>query len=135
MALTPDQLAEKLSLLKRRDPGLQLFGAATHHYSLKACLPRAELEAFEGSIGISMYPVDGCNTDTLLRCADEDMYRVKLSHRQRRMILTRSVSGLFPYVVATGLAAVSPYVTLAIMAALALFYALPIASGVGVSET
>jgi diguanylate cyclase (GGDEF)-like protein len=35
----------------------------------------------EGSIGISMYPVDGCNTDTLLRCADEDMYRVKLSHR------------------------------------------------------
>ena len=35
----------------------------------------------EGSIGISMYPVDGTNTDTLLRCADEDMYRVKLSHR------------------------------------------------------
>jgi hypothetical protein len=28
-----------------------------------------------------MYPVDGSNTDTLLRCADEDMYRVKLSHR------------------------------------------------------
>jgi hypothetical protein len=54
VALTPDQLTEKLSLLKRRDPGLQLFGAATHHYSLKACLPRAELEAFEGSIGITL---------------------------------------------------------------------------------
>jgi diguanylate cyclase (GGDEF)-like protein len=38
----------------------------------------------KGSIGISMYPVDGSNTDTLLRCADEDMYRVKLSHRGER---------------------------------------------------
>jgi diguanylate cyclase len=37
-----------------------------------------------GSIGISMYPVDGSDTDTLLRCADEDMYRVKLSHRGDR---------------------------------------------------
>jgi hypothetical protein len=54
VALTPDQLAEKLSVLKRRDPGLTLFGAATHRYSLKACLPREELHAFEGSVGTTL---------------------------------------------------------------------------------
>jgi uncharacterized membrane protein len=70
------------------------------------------------------------NTQILLR--RPHLLRVQLSSAQRRMILTRSLSGLLPYVVATGLSAVSPYVTLAIMAALALFYALPIASGVGV---
>ena len=46
-----------------------------------------------GSIGISMYPVDGSNTDTLLRCADEDMYRVKLSHRGERPKSDGRVSG------------------------------------------
>jgi hypothetical protein len=39
------------------------------------------------------------------------------------------VSGLGPYLVATILAVVSPYVTLAMCGALAVFYALPIASG------
>ncbi|MGH8862366.1 MAG: TMEM175 family protein [Jatrophihabitantaceae bacterium] len=48
---------------------------------------------------------------------------------QRRRILLRSISGLIPYAVATALAVVSAYVTLAICAALALFYALPLASG------
>jgi hypothetical protein len=38
--------------------------------------------------------------------------------------------GLGPYLIATGLAAVSPYVTVAICGAIAAFYALPIASGV-----
>jgi uncharacterized membrane protein len=47
----------------------------------------------------------------------------------RRRILTRSISGLGPYLLATVLAVVSPYVTLAICGALAVFYALPIASG------
>ena len=54
MALTPDQLAEKLYLLKRRDPGLQLFGAATHRYSLNAYLPREELQTFEETVGITL---------------------------------------------------------------------------------
>src|ERR1035438_353442 len=54
VALTPDQLAEKLSLLKVRDPGLQLFGAATHRYSLKACLPREELQEFEETVGVTL---------------------------------------------------------------------------------
>jgi diguanylate cyclase (GGDEF)-like protein len=33
-----------------------------------------------GSVGISIYPEDGVNTDALLKVADEDMYRVKLRH-------------------------------------------------------
>jgi uncharacterized membrane protein len=48
---------------------------------------------------------------------------------ERRRILTRSVSGVGPYVIATALAAVSPYPTLAICAALAIYYALPVAAG------
>jgi hypothetical protein len=54
VALTPNQLAEKLSLLKLRDPGLHLFGPATHRYSLKACLPREELKKFEETVGVTL---------------------------------------------------------------------------------
>ena len=53
----------------------------------------------------------------------------ELSALRRRQILTRSISGVGPYVVASALAVVSPYPTLAICAALATYYALPIASG------
>jgi uncharacterized membrane protein len=53
----------------------------------------------------------------------------ELSEQRRRTILTRSVAGLIPYLVATAFAAVSSYVTLALCAAVAVFYALPIASG------
>jgi uncharacterized membrane protein len=55
----------------------------------------------------------------------------ELPEARRRQILTRSVSGLIPYVIATALAAVSPYPTLAICAALAIYYALPLASSFG----
>ena len=48
---------------------------------------------------------------------------------RRRAILTRGVAGLVPYLIATILAIVSAYVTLAICGAVALFYALPMASG------
>ena len=51
-----------------------------------------------------------------------------LSEPRRRRILARSVRGLVPYVVATALAVVSPYPTLIICAALAVYYALPLAS-------
>jgi uncharacterized membrane protein len=54
-----------------------------------------------------------------------------LSEERRRQILARSVSGLAPYAIATALAAVSAYVTISICAAVAVFYALPIASGSG----
>jgi uncharacterized membrane protein len=51
--------------------------------------------------------------------------------RWRRTTFRRSSLGLLPYLIATALAAASPYVTLAICGALAVFYALPFASGTG----
>ncbi len=48
---------------------------------------------------------------------------------ERRRVLSRSVTGLIPYALATSLAPVSAYATLAICAALAGFYATPAASG------
>lgn len=55
-----------------------------------------------------------------------------LTLEQRRRILARARLGLVPYVIATALAAVSPYATLAICLGLAVFYALPVASGAGI---
>jgi uncharacterized membrane protein len=52
-----------------------------------------------------------------------------LPEARRRAILTRGVAGLVPYLLATVLAILSAYVTLAICGAVALFYALPMASG------
>jgi uncharacterized membrane protein len=52
-----------------------------------------------------------------------------LSEARRRAILRRSAGGVLPYVLALALAPVSAYVTLVICAALAIFYALPVASG------
>lgn len=56
------------------------------------------------------------------------LLKQQLPLAQRRRILARALTGLVPYLVATGLAAVSPYATLAICAGLAVFYAFPIAS-------
>jgi uncharacterized membrane protein len=61
-----------------------------------------------------------------------ELLSVKLSPEHRRRILTRNLFGLGPYALATALAAVSAYVTLAICAAIAVFYALPLASGINV---
>jgi uncharacterized membrane protein len=69
------------------------------------------------------------NTHILLRKAH--MLNQKLSEAERRRILGRSLTGLAPYALATALAPVSQYVTLAICFAVALYYALPIASGAG----
>jgi uncharacterized membrane protein len=57
------------------------------------------------------------------------LMRVELSPATRRRIISRFVTGLAPYALATALAVVSPYATLAICAAIAVFYALPIAVG------
>ncbi|MBV8956066.1 MAG: DUF1211 domain-containing protein [Solirubrobacterales bacterium] len=57
-----------------------------------------------------------------------------IPYARRRQILTRGFTGVIPYVLATALAFVSPYITLGITSALALFYALPIASGSERSE-
>jgi uncharacterized membrane protein len=48
---------------------------------------------------------------------------------RRQAILSRALVGLIPYAVATALAFVSAYATLAICAAVAVYYALPVASG------
>jgi uncharacterized membrane protein len=67
------------------------------------------------------------NAHILLRKAH--MLTTELPAAERRRILARSLTGLAPYAVATALAPVSQYATLAICFAIAVFYALPIASG------
>ena len=67
------------------------------------------------------------NRHVMLRKAD--MLKQELPLKRRRQILRRTITGLIPYALATGLAFVSPYITLAICAAVAVFYAQPIASG------
>jgi GGDEF domain-containing protein len=42
------------------------------------------------SFGISTCPIDGDDADTLLKVADESMYKVKLTHRSRRASLAAS---------------------------------------------
>jgi uncharacterized membrane protein len=69
-----------------------------------------------------------CLNAHILLVKDHKLVR-RLSLERRRQILTRSLSGIVPYVVATALAAVSPYATIAICLAIAVFYALPIGSG------
>jgi uncharacterized membrane protein len=67
------------------------------------------------------------NRHLLLR--KSDMLSMTLPLERRRQILSRALRGLIPYAVATALAFVTPYATLAICAAVAVYYALPIASG------
>jgi uncharacterized membrane protein len=57
------------------------------------------------------------------------LHKVELTQERRRDIITRGVVGILPYGIATALAPVSPYITFAICAAVAVFYALPVASG------
>jgi uncharacterized membrane protein len=65
----------------------------------------------------------------LILIARAHLLRAELSLERRRQILARGIAGLIPYAVATGLAAVSAFATLGICGAVAIFYALPIASG------
>ena len=52
-----------------------------------------------------------------------------LDEAQRRLIFRRAVTGVVPYVIALALSPVSAYATVAICGAIAVFYALPVASG------
>jgi uncharacterized membrane protein len=67
------------------------------------------------------------NRHILLRRAH--MLHSEMPLDERRHILSRSLTGLLPYVAATALAAVSAYVTLGICGAVAVYYAFPAASG------
>jgi TMEM175 potassium channel family protein len=62
------------------------------------------------------------------------MLQEEVPEPERRRILYRAAAGLVPYLVATIISAVSAYATLAICGALAIFYALPIASGGSVRQ-
>jgi uncharacterized membrane protein len=57
------------------------------------------------------------------------MLSAEIPFEERRRILGRSVLGVAPYLIATILAVLSAYASLAICGGLALYYALPIASG------
>ena len=58
-----------------------------------------------------------------------DLLAAPVSAARRRTILIRAVAGVAPYAIATALAVVSPYASLAICGAVALYYALPFATG------
>jgi uncharacterized membrane protein len=60
--------------------------------------------------------------------AKSDFLREPLELEQRRRIFRAAAAGTLPYVVAVGLAFVSAYASLGICAALAIYYALPVAS-------
>jgi uncharacterized membrane protein len=72
------------------------------------------------------------NTQILLR--RPELLAQPLPLERRRKILARSLTGLPPYILATALAVLSPYLTLAICGGLALFYAFPLASGIGLGD-
>ncbi len=59
----------------------------------------------------------------------EHLLEPRLPESLRRRILSRALTGLIPYVIATAVAFATPYATLVICGAVAAFYALPIASG------
>ncbi len=84
---------------------------------------------YSGSLLLMSIAFATLNWHILMRKAHR--MRTELPLAERRRILARSITGLPPYVIATGLAPLSPYVPLAICGALALFYATPIATGMG----
>ncbi len=82
---------------------------------------------YAGAFLVMSLAFTAVNRHILLR--KSHMLGEELSLEQRHQILRRAVTGLIPYAMATPLAFISPYLTLAICAAVALFYALPMASG------
>jgi TMEM175 potassium channel family protein len=82
---------------------------------------------YSGSLLLMSLLFAALNRHILLERAH--MMRIELPLDERRRVLSRSISGLVPYLVATILAVLSPYVTLAICGAVAVFYAMPVASG------
>jgi uncharacterized membrane protein len=58
-----------------------------------------------------------------------DLLATPVSESRRRAILRRAVAGVVPYAIATALAVLTPYASLAICGAIAIYYALPFASG------
>jgi uncharacterized membrane protein len=82
---------------------------------------------YSGALLVMSLAFTVLNRHILLR--KSHMLAAELSLERRRKILSRAITGLVPYALATALAFISPYVTVVICAAIAVFYALPIASG------
>jgi diguanylate cyclase (GGDEF)-like protein len=77
-------------------PGVSDRGEATRIVDLIAAAIAKPIEVYGqpiimgASFGLSMCPIDGDDADTLLKVADESMYKVKLTHRSRRASLAAS---------------------------------------------
>jgi uncharacterized membrane protein len=82
---------------------------------------------YSGSFLVMSVAFGALNRLILLKRAQ--MLSTELRPEERRHVLRRSIIGLAPYLLATVLAAVSAYLTLAICALVAVYYALPAASG------
>jgi uncharacterized membrane protein len=82
---------------------------------------------YSGSFLVMSIMFSVVNRHILLRKAH--LLAPELSEERRKKILSRALTGLVPYTIATVLAPVSAYATLAICAAVAAFYASPVASG------
>ena len=61
--------------------------------------------------------------------AKPHLLTTELALERRRGFLRNQLTGVVPYALATPLAFVSPYITIGMCAAIAVFYALPVASG------
>jgi TMEM175 potassium channel family protein len=84
---------------------------------------------YSGSLLLMSVLFTALNRHILLERAH--MMRAEIALEERRRVLSRSITGLAPYLIATILAVLSAYVTLAICAVVAVYYALPVASGGG----
>jgi uncharacterized membrane protein len=92
----------------------------SHGQSLAACV-------YSGAFLLMSVAFATLNRHILLNRGH--MMTTEMALSERRRILSRSATGLAPYLLATPLAFVSAYASLAICAAVAIFYALPLAVG------
>jgi uncharacterized membrane protein len=97
--------------------------AAGHDQSLAASI-------YSGAFLVMSLAFSALHRQILL--VKPELLAIAFTEAQRRHIFRRAITGILPYVIATGLAWVSPYATLAICAAIAAFYASPLASSVEV---
>jgi uncharacterized membrane protein len=117
-----------LNLLLLMSIGLLPFATALMAAYLRNPNGRSLAAAiYSGSFLLMSIFFASLNRLILLRRAH--MLHSEIPLEERRWVLKRSIIGLAPYVIATALAPISPYLTLAICAAVAVYYALPVASG------
>ncbi len=97
------------------------------HFSFRSSDTSLAAAVYAGAFLLMAVAFFILNRHILIRKAH--LIEPELPERERRRILARSFTGLPPYAIATALAFITPYATLAVCAAIAIFYALPAASG------